>query len=110
MLILRYFNFQQFIDIRPTNGSVYIHSSSEAHSEEQKFDDQRMDNWLKYFNLYPRIHIHASGHAKQDDLFNIVSEINPKMIIPVHTEHAEKYVRQFGSKVKTVKNGDTIKF
>lgn len=110
MLILRYFNFQQLIDIRPTNGSIYIHSSSEAHSEEQEIDERRMDNWLKYFNLYPRIHIHASGHAKKDDLFNIVSEINPKMIIPVHTEHAEKYVEQFGNKVKIVKNGDTINF
>ncbi len=110
MLILRYFNFQQLADIRPTNGSVYIHSASEAHTEEQEIDEWRMNNWLKHFNLYPRVHIHASGHAKKDDLFDIVSEINPKMIVPVHTEHPEEYVEQFGNKVKIVQNGDTIKF
>lgn len=110
MLVLRYFNFQQLIDLRPSNESVYIHSSSEAHTEEQEIDEWRMDNWLKRFGLYPRVHIHASGHAKRDDLFYIASEINPKIIVPIHTEHPEEYVKQFGNKVKIVKNGDEINF
>ncbi len=110
MLVLRYFNFQQLIDLRPGDGSVYIHSTSEAFTEEQQIDERRMDHWLEHFGLYPRVHIHASGHAKKDDLFYIASEINPKIIVPVHTEHPEEYVEQFGNKVKIVKNGDEINF
>ncbi len=109
-IVMRYWDLQELIDLRPVEGSKYIHSSSEAHSEEQEIDEWRMNNWLKLFNLYPREHIHASGHARKEDLFRIVSEINSKMIVPVHTEHPEEYVKKFGSKVKIVDEGETIEF
>ncbi len=109
-ITLRFFDLQELIDLRPSKGSSYIHSSSEAHSEEQKIDERRMDNWLQKFNLYPRFHVHASGHAKKEDLFKIVDEINPKVIVPVHTEHPEIYLEQFGKRVKIVKNLDKIEF
>ncbi len=110
IFVMRYWDLQELIDLRPSKESKYIHSSSEAHSEEQQIDEWRMNNWLKKFNLYPREHIHASGHARKEDLFKIASEINPEIIVPVHTEHPEDYVKQFGSKVKTVKEGETILF
>ena len=110
VLVMRYWDLQELIDLRPSKGSKYIHSSSEAHSEEQQIDERRMNRWLKLFNLYPREHIHASGHARKEDLFKIASEINPKIIIPVHTEHPEEYVEAFGNKVKIVNEGDSIIF
>jgi ribonuclease J len=110
VITLRFFDLQELIDLKPSKGSSYIHSSSEAHSEEQEIDEWRMDNWLQKFNLYPRFHVHASGHAKKDDLFKIVDEIDPKVIIPVHTEHPEIYLEQFGKRVKIVKNLDKIEF
>ncbi len=110
VFVMRYWDLQELIDLRPSKGSKYIHSSSEAHSEEQEIDEWRMNNWLKKFGLYPREHIHASGHARKEDLFKIVSEINPEIIIPVHTEHPEEYVNKFGSKVKIVEEGETISF
>ena len=110
VMVMRYWDLQELIDLRPSSESKYIHSSSEAHTEEQEIDEWRMDNWLKLFNLYPRVHIHASGHARKEDLFKIVSDINPKIIIPVHTEHPEEYVYEFGNKVKIVNEGESIIF
>jgi ribonuclease J len=110
VFVMRYWDLQELVDLRPSKGSKYIHSSSEAHTEEQEIDEWRMDNWLKLFNLYPKEHIHASGHAKKEDLFKIVDTINPKIIIPVHTEHPEEYVKKFGNKVKIVNEGSTFQF
>ncbi len=110
VFVMRYWDLQELIDLRPIKGSKYIHSSSESHTEEQRIDEERMNNWLKLFNLYPREHIHASGHARKEDLFKIVSQINPKIIIPVHTEHPEEYVEAFGNKVRIVDEKETIIF
>ena len=43
------------------------------------------------------IPIHTSGHAVLDDLKKMVSAIKPKIIIPIHTEHGEKYEDHFSS-------------
>ncbi|MGC8757277.1 MAG: MBL fold metallo-hydrolase [Caldisericaceae bacterium] len=110
VVTLRFFDLQELIDILPSKGSAYIHSSSEAHSEEQEIDQKRMDNWLAKFNLYPRFHVHASGHARKEDLFKLVDEIDPEVIIPVHTEHPEIYSAQFGNKVRIVNDSDKIEF
>jgi len=110
VLILRFYDLQELIDLRPLYGSVYIHSTSEAHSEEQEFDQKRLDNWLRQFNLYPKVHIHASGHAKEEDIFKIVDIISPKRIIPVHTEGSERFLNHFGNRVKIFKNRESIDF
>jgi ribonuclease J len=109
IVVMRFFDLQELIDLQPEIGSIYIHSSSEAHTEEQTFDEWRMDNWLRLFNLYPKIHLHASGHAKKDDLMRIISEINPKFVLPVHTENAWQYLERFPDKVKILKNLSEIK-
>ena len=51
-----------------------------------------MDNWLDKFHMN-RYQIHCSGHAKGQDLFDVVKEINADMLYPIHTEHPEMYVR-----------------
>ena len=104
IVVMRFFDLQELIDLEPKAGSVYIHSSSEAHTEEQNIDERKMDNWLKVFNLYPKIHLHASGHAKKEDLIKIISEINPKFVLPVHTENPQEFLKYFPHKVKILKN------
>ena len=34
---------------------------------------------------------HASGHVSQDDLQRIIDEIDPDVLIPVHTQHPETF-------------------
>jgi len=108
IVVLRFFDLQELIDLQPEIGSVYIHSSSEAHTEEQLVDEWRMDNWLSVFNLHPKVHLHASGHAKKEDLMRIVSEINPKFVLPVHTENPQEFLKYFPDKVKILKDTSEI--
>lgn len=89
---LGYFSFTSLIDIKPASGSIYIHSASEPYNEEQVLSQERVDNWLDRFHMN-RYQIHCSGHAKGQDLFDIVKEINADVLYPIHTESPETYVR-----------------
>lgn len=89
---LGYFSFASLIDIKPPSGTLYVHSASEPYNEEMVLNQERVDNWLDKFGM-ARHQIHCSGHAKGQDLFQIVKEIGAKMLFPIHTEHPEMYVR-----------------
>jgi len=115
ILSFSFWDINNLIDIDVTDG-VYIYSSSEAYTEEQKIDFERLRNWLKFFNftfigdpLYES-NFHASGHISRSELISLIEEISPEIIIPVHTEHPEEFVNLFGGKVKVLKNGETLFF
>lgn len=91
----------ELIDIRPMKG-LYIHSQSEPFTEEGMFDEQRTRNWLDKYGL-ERVHCHCSGHASGIELVNIVNEINPKIVVPIHTESPDLYPIFFGDRAKIVK-------
>jgi hypothetical protein len=87
-----FFNFTYLIDLHIRGGSVYIHSASEPYNEEQVLSQERVDNWLDKFCM-ARHQIHCSGHAKGQDLFEIVKDIDARMLFPIHSEFPELYVR-----------------
>ncbi len=86
------FQLQELIDLNPGSG-IYMHSSSEPFNEEGEFDEARTNNWIERFGMV-RVHAHCSGHASGWDLHQILREIAPRKIIPIHTEHPE-YFRMF---------------
>lgn len=85
-----YFSFNELIDIKPENG-LYIHSKTEPFNEEMDIDYKREVNWLKHFNLCPIHQYHVSGHASGPSLLDMIREINPETLYPIHTEHPEKF-------------------
>jgi len=87
---LSYYNIGELIDIKPENGSSFIHSLSEPFNEEMEGDFQRLHNWLKHFGL-SFIQSHASGHATGDELRQLVDEIRALRLFPIHTEHPELF-------------------
>ncbi|RLI77744.1 ribonuclease J, partial [Archaeoglobales archaeon] len=112
-------DMKHLLDIKPSSG-VYIYSSSEAFTEEQEFDFQRLYRWLEHFNfriygfevvvvegkkLRPRFirGYHASGHASKSDLRWVIETVDPDVIIPVHTENPAWFVENFEN-VKVLKN------
>jgi len=72
-------------NIEPAAGSPFIVSTSEPHSEEQQIEMDKIENWARLLNL-DMSNVHASGHASGPRLLNIISEISPKTVIPIHTE------------------------
>lgn len=53
--------------------------------------------------------IHTSGHAFGQDLKRFVDAINPKLLVPIHTERGEEYAEKFHPHpVKVVSDGETF--
>jgi ribonuclease J len=102
-----FFDIKHLLDIK-TKGGTYIYSSSEAFTEEQRIDFQRLWNWLTRFGFTvrgfsvetkegdPRISFepgyHASGHASGQDILEMVRKIHPEMVMPVHTERPAFFI------------------
>jgi hypothetical protein len=53
-------------------------------------------------------HIHTSGHATVDILKQLARALRPKHVIPIHTEHPEKFKECFGKSVMVVEDGQLI--
>ena len=66
-------------------GAVFILSHSEPFDEEGEIDHRRLCNWLRVLGI-PYVHIHSSGHITPTDLITFVEELQPKYVIPIHTE------------------------
>ena len=107
LLSLGYWDIQELCDLCPSEGSLYIHSSAEAFNEEMSWSQERLSRWLDLTGM-DSVHIHASGHAPQQDLFRIVERLAPSHVYPIHTEHAERYIEQFGDIVSLVTNGRAV--
>ena len=89
LLALDLSHFPELIDLRPPRGTPFIHSMSEPFSEDD-VDDKVMHNWLDHFGL--EFHqMHASGHASEGELFEIIRSIRPRRVYPIHTEHPEAF-------------------
>ena len=48
--------------------------------------------------------IHCSGHAKGQDLLDMVREIDAKMLYPINSEHQKEY-KKITDKITLVKLG-----
>lgn len=88
----------------------YIYSTSESYLEGEENKDQRrvLENWLMHFGI--AFHkAHCSGHAGKGDLEYAVRKINPKTLIPIHTQNPEEF-RKIHDHVIIPKRGETINF
>ncbi|HXZ30307.1 MAG TPA: MBL fold metallo-hydrolase, partial [Dehalococcoidia bacterium] len=99
ILCFSFFDLNELPSIYPTEGSLYVYSSSEPHNEEQEMDFRRLHHWLDRFGLHgfglpverngeweileEEKGLHASGHACGPDLLRVASEIQPEVLIPV---------------------------
>lgn len=54
------------------------------------------------------IHLHTSGHAYVEDLQKLVKTMQPKNLIPIHTEHKDKYGELFNSNIINLDDGQRL--
>jgi len=85
ILTFNLFDMNESLEIDPMPGSSYILSSSEPFNEEMWISHDRLRNWLRHLGI-PLYQVHASGHATPHDLREMVQEIEPKSVVPIHTE------------------------
>ena len=46
---------------------------------------------LRYIGSRKIVHLHTSGHAYVETIAKLIETVNPKVIIPMHTERAEEF-------------------
>jgi ribonuclease J len=83
--------FNLLVYIQPKNVE-YIYSFSEHFLEGEENEDECivLENWMKHFGV--RFHkAHCSGHISRNELIEVVKRINPKILIPIHTQKAEGF-------------------
>lgn len=119
IVCLSFWDISNFIDLEPERG-IYIYSSAEAFNEEMSLDHQRLENWIRHFRLEPvgglpgqvadaqRRGYHASGHISGAELDEVISAIDPRLIVPVHTEHVDWFRTRWPAKVVDVEYGRPI--
>jgi ribonuclease J len=124
VLCLSFWDINELVDIRPSPGGMYIYSSSEAFTEEQRIDVKRLRQWLNHFGMIPvglplvesgkapenESGFHASGHASGADLIDIIETIQPRIVIPVHTTNPKLFTKLLSDRVKVIipEKGETI--
>ena len=97
-----FFELKNLIDIKPKEGSAYIRSVCEPFDEEMEIDLKKVENWLDHFNLLPYYQIHASGHAPGDEIMSTITNINPDMVFPIHTEHPYLFYKMLHHRTSVV--------
>lgn len=105
LVYMDYYRLKDLIDFKPSSGS-FLWSRTEPFTEDMEIDQKRVGNWLDRFNLRMR-KAHASGHIGEKELADMIREINPKSVLPIHTENPE-WFKRFAMDVRTVKYGEPI--
>ncbi len=102
-----FFKLMELAYIQPKEAQ-YIYSQSEHFLEGEDNADQKrvLENWLGHFNI-PLHMAHCSGHASKQDLIDVIKEVNPKILIPIHTQHAQEFSK-FHPNVIMPEKGKTI--
>ena len=96
LLYLDYFMLNELIDLNQKPGTtLFLNSTTDPFSEEMNIQEEKLNTWLKRFNISKSETIHSSGHCNVDDLIDFLQRINAEEIIPIHTEHPETF-KEFG--------------
>jgi len=89
------------------NGAKIIYSQWQGYLKKNSDDARRFKNFVSKHNMRLE-YVHTSGHATVDKLKEFAAALNPNRIIPIHTEHAERF-KEFFRPVKILKDGEVLK-
>lgn len=106
LIYLDFYSLGELIDIDPPPGAAMIHSQIEPFNEEMEFDFERLHNWLSRFAISYE-HAHASGHIYGNALKNAIGDIEPEILVPIHTACPEEFLGLARS-VELVDKGRTL--
>lgn len=110
VMVASLYDMNEVAEIKPESGSSYILSQSEPFNEEMEISFDKLLNWLSFFGI-PLYQAHASGHATPHEIKQVINEISPKKVIPIHTERPELfkgYISDLGFEIKIPYEGGKV--
>lgn len=72
-----------------------IYSQWLGYLKEEFSDVKTVDLFTSLQEKYNWNYAHTSGHANLQSLKTFASSLNPKKLIPIHTEHKEEFIKHF---------------
>jgi ribonuclease J len=90
VMLLDFKSTPELLDIKPEKGAIYVHSGGEPLASIDSENTKILTNWLNLFNI-PYFRIHSPGHAPQQELLWMAREINPQILLPIHTQIPERF-------------------
>lgn len=102
IIVTDFFHLKNLIDFKPDEG-IYIHSVTEPFTEEEAYDFKRHLEWIKFFNL-KYYYLHTSGHMGAEEVFQIIDDLEPKQILPIHTKGNEIFKKRYSNLLLPQKN------
>jgi len=99
IFVCSFSNMGELVEVKPSPGSNFILSTSEPFNEEREIEFDKFKNWLDHFGL-PMYHIHCSGHIMPNELKQTITQISPKILLPIHTEHPNLFASFMGKTAK----------
>jgi len=105
---MSFYKLMELCYIKPKNAD-YVYSSSEhfLEGEDKKAEKEVLENWMRHFKVKFHKDVHCSGHASKQDLEEVVRRINPKVLIPIHTQNAEDFKKIHPNVILLKKNEKT---
>lgn len=108
VLQLDFFRFKNILDLELPKGSTYVRAHCEPLNPRMDLSDERMIRWLKHFGINVEndnkpYHIHASGHACGKEIQEMINEIQPRVLVPVHTTRPDLFSNPAGAIMKPEK-------
>ena len=104
---LGFYRLMELVYLQPKDAD-FIYSMSEHFYEGEDNEAQRTiwENWMKHFKI--RFHkLHSSGHASAKDIAEFIKTVNPKLVIPVHTQNAGDF-KKLHPHVKLPQKGEKM--
>lgn len=108
VLHLDYFRFKNILDLDLPKGSIFVRAQCEPFNPRMELSQDRMKRWLKHFGInaengHEPYQIHASGHASGLEIQEMINEIKPKKLVPVHTMKPDLFKNPAGKVIKPQK-------
>jgi ribonuclease J len=97
--------------VKPPASGIYLLSASEPFNEESEIGFDKLLNWLALSGL-AMYSAHCSGHIHPIELCKTLEEMQPKRVIPIHTEAPQlfkRFIEPSGIHVQIPKQGLPIR-
>lgn len=92
------------MNIKKTN---IIYSQWLGYLKEEYSDKSRVEMYKKFKKKYNWHYAHTSGHADLQTLKTFAKALNPKKLIPIHTEYKDDFKKHFDN-VLVLDDGDSL--
>jgi len=89
-----------------STGSNMVYAQWQGYLKKNNAYARRFKDFIRKYDMCLE-HVHTSGHATVDKLKEFAEALNPGRIIPIHTEHAERFKEFFGP-VTILKDGEVF--